>query len=249
MSEPHEVELLLDRDRVQVFTVKPPQGEVTHATVDQHLKVRAAVRAGPHAIGVAFLKKPSVLAEGSRQPYEARFNSYRHPRIQPAIYSVSVIGPYGAAAAGDTISRRRIFVSRPFGIDDEERAAKENLGGLLRRAYRRPVTDADLAGPLALYRTARAEDGFDAGIEMAVAAVLVSPHFLFRVESDPAGLPPGTPYRVSDLELASRLSFFLWSSIPDDELLADAEQRRLHEPAVLERQVRRMLADRRSTRS
>ena len=137
-------------------------------------------------------------------------------------------------------------MSRPSGIDDEERAAKQILSALLRRAYRRPVTDADLAGPLALYRNARAEDDFDAGIEMAVAAVLVSPHFLFRVESDPAGLPPGTPYRVSDLELASRLSFFLWSSIPDDELLADAEQRRLHEPAVLERQVRRMLADRRS---
>ena len=246
LSEPHEVELLLDRDRVQVFTVKPPQGEVIHATVDQHLKVRAAVRAGPHAIGVAFVKKPSLLAEGSRQPYEARFNSYRHPRIQPAIYSVSIIGPYGAAVAGDTISRRRIFVSRPSGIDDEERAAKQILGALLRRAYRRPVTGADLAGPLALYREARAEDGFDAGIEMAVAAVLVSPHFLFRVESDPAGLAPGTPYRVSDLELASRLSFFLWSSLPDDELLAAAEQRTLHEPAVLERQVRRMLADRRS---
>ena len=246
LSEPHEVELLLDRDRVQIFTVKPPQGEVAHATVDQHLKVRAPVRAGPHVIGVAFLKKASLLPEGSRQPYQARFNSYRHPRIQPAIYSVSVVGPYGAAGSGDTPSRRRIFVSRPAAIADEERAAKQILSALLRRAYRRPVTDADLAGPLALYRTARAEDDFDAGIEMAVAAVLVSPHFLFRVESDPAGVTPRTPYRVSDLELASRLSFFLWSSIPDDELLDDAEKGRLHEPAVLERQVRRMLADPRS---
>ena len=246
LSEPHEVELLLDRDRMQVFSVKPPQGEVTHATVDQHLKMRAAVRAGPHAIGVAFVKKPSLLAEGSRQPYEARFNSYRHPRIQPAIYSVSIIGPYGAAVAGDTISRRRIFVSRPSGIDDEERAAKQILSALLRRAYRRPVSDADLAGPLALYRDARADDDFDAGIEMAVAAVLVSPHFLFRVESDPAGLAPGTPYRVSDLDLASRLSFFLWSSIPDDELLITAIAGKLRDPAMLERQVRRMLADARS---
>ncbi len=193
LSEPHEVELLVDRDRVQVFTVKPPQGEVGHATADQHLKVRTPVRAGPHAVGVAFLKKPSLLPEGARQPYQARFNSYRHPRIQPAIYSVSVIGPYGAAGSGDTPSRRRIFVSRPAGIDDEEQAAKEILSALLRRAYRRPLTEADLGGPLALYRKARAEDDFDAGIEMAVAAVLVSPHFLFRVETDPAGIPPRHP--------------------------------------------------------
>jgi hypothetical protein len=116
----------------------------------------------------------------------------------------------------------------------------------MRRAYRRPVTDADVQGPLALYRNARADGDFDAGIEMAVSAVLVSPHFLFRVEQDPAGVAPGTPYRVSDLELASRLSFFLWSSIPDDELLNLAVAGKLHEPVVLERQVRRMLADSRS---
>ena len=116
----------------------------------------------------------------------------------------------------------------------------------MRRAYRRPVTDADLQGPLALYRKARADGGFEAGIEMALSAVLVSPEFLFRVEPDPAGVPPNTPYRVSDLELASRLSFFLWSSIPDDELLDVAIAGKLHEPAVLERQVRRMLADARS---
>jgi Protein of unknown function (DUF1592)/Protein of unknown function (DUF1588)/Protein of unknown function (DUF1585)/Protein of unknown function (DUF1595) len=117
---------------------------------------------------------------------------------------------------------------------------------LMRRAYRRPVTDTDLQGPLALYRKARADGDFDAGIEMALSAVLVSPHFLFRVEQDPAGAAPGTVYRVSDLELASRLSFFLWSSLPDDELLTVAIAGRLHEPVVLERQVRRMLADPRS---
>jgi len=116
----------------------------------------------------------------------------------------------------------------------------------MRRAYRRPVTDADLQGPLELYRKTRAEEGFEAGIEMAVSAVLVSPQFLFRVEQDPAGISPNTAYRVSDLELASRLSFFLWSSIPDDELLDVASAGKLSEPAVLERQVRRMLADARS---
>ena len=249
LTDTHDVELLLDKARVRVFTVKPPQGELLHATADQHLKIRVPVHAGPHEIGVAFLKKPSLLQETTRQPYQAHFNSYRHPRIQPAVYSISIVGPYAATRPGDTPSRRRIFVSRPAGplsTEDEERSAKQILTSLMRRAYRRPVTDADVQGPLSLYRKARADGDFDAGIEMAVSAVLVSPHFLFRVEQDPAGVAPGTPYRVSDLELASRLSFFLWSSIPDDELLNLAIAGQLHEPVVVERQVRRMLADSRS---
>jgi mono/diheme cytochrome c family protein len=249
LTDTHDVELLLDKARVQVFTVKPPQGGLLHATADQHLKIRVPVQAGPHEIGVAFLKKPSLLQETSRQPYQAHFNSYRHPRIQPAVYSISIVGPYAATSPGDTPSRRRIFASRPagpLGKEDEEAAAKQILTSLMRRAYRRPVTDADVQGPFALYRKARADGDFDAGIAMAVSAVLVSPHFLFRVEQDPAGVAPGTAYRVSDLELASRLSFFLWSSIPDDELLNLAIAGKLHEPIVLERQVRRMLADSRS---
>jgi mono/diheme cytochrome c family protein len=254
LSEPHDVELLLDRDRVQLFTVKPPVREAgappeeqpSHEKVDQHLKIRVPVSAGPHVVGVAFPKKPSVLQEISRQPYQTHFNSYRHPRIQPAIYSVSIVGPYAATGAGDTPSRRRIFVSRPAAGDRDEASAKRILATLMRRAYRRPVAAADLQGPLALYRQARATGDFEAGIEMAVSAVLVSPEFLFRIERDPADLPPGTVYRISDLELASRLSFFLWSSIPDDALLDAAVAGRLHDPAVLEQQVRRMLADGRS---
>jgi len=246
LSESHDLELLLDRARVQVFTVTPPQAASAHASVDQHLRIRIPVRAGPHAVGVAFLKKPSLLLETARQPYLARFNSYRHPRIQPAIYSVSIIGPYGAERPGDTPSRRRIFVSRPASPQQEERSATQILAALIQRAYRRPVTDADLHGPVELYRKARAHGDFESGIEMALSAVLVSPHFLFRVEQDPAGIPPNTGYRISDVELASRLSFFLWSSIPDDELLNVAMAGKLNEPAVLERQVRRMLADSRS---
>ena len=129
---------------------------------------------------------------------------------------------------------------------DEEGCAKRILSTLMRRAYRRPVTDADFQAPLKFYKSARAEQGFEAGIEMALSSVLVSPEFLFRVEQDPAGAAPNTAYRVSDLELASRLSFFLWSSIPDDELLQAAVAGRLKTPAVLEQQVRRMLADDRS---
>jgi len=192
------------------------------------------------------VKKPTLLLEAARQPYQAHFNSYRHPRIQPALYSVTIVGPYTATGPGDTPSRRRIFVSKPANAGEEDRAAKQILSALTRKAYRRPVTDTDLQGALSLYKQGRAEGDFDAGIEMALSSVLVSPEFLFRVERDPAGLAPNTAYRVNDLALASRLSFFLWSSIPDDELLDAAVGGKLHEPALLERQVRRMLADERS---
>ena len=254
LGEPHDLELLLDRARVQVFTVKPPVREAgvpeteqpSHAKVDQHLKVRLAVTAGPHAVGVTFPKKPSALLESVRQPYQTHFNSYRHPRIQPAIYSISIIGPYDPKGPGDTPSRRRIFVSHPATPAQEDAAAKHILASLMRRAYRKPVSAADVQGPFNLYKKARVEGDFDAGIEMALSAVLVSPQFLFRVEQDPPGVPAGTAYRISDLELASRLSFFLWSSIPDEPLLTVAEAGTLHQPAILERQVRRMLADPRS---
>ena len=260
LNEPSDLELLLDRERVQKFTVKPPAREAglsedyqpNHDNIDQGLRARVPMKAGPHAVGVAFLKNPSVLLETARQPYQAHFNSYRHPRIQPAIYSIAIIGPYAPTGPGETPSRKRIFVSRPANVNDpgsEDAAAKRILASLVRRAYRRPVTDADVQGPLDLYRQARKENpagGFDAGIEMALSAVLVSPEFLFRVEEDPKGLAPNTMYRVSDLQLASRLSFFLWSSIPDDELIDVAASGKLHEPAVLEKQVRRMLADPRS---
>ena len=244
LTDAHDLELLLDKTRVQLFTVAPPKSEREHASVDQHLKTRLAVKAGPHAVGVTFLKKPSVLLETARQPYTARFNYYRHPRAQPAIYSISIIGPYGAASPGNSRSRGRIFGMRVVSKPDAA-AAKQMLAQLMTRAYRRPVTEADFRGPMALYREGSA-DGFDAGIERALARVLISPHFLFRVETDPPGVPAKTPYRISDLELASRLSFFLWSSIPDDELLNLAVAGRLHQPATLERQVRRMLADARS---
>ncbi len=254
LSEPHELELLLDRERVQLFTVKPAPIRKEHSldyqpsqeNLDDHLKIRLPVKAGPHTLGVTFLKKPSALLETERQPYQAHFNYYRHPRIQPAIYSISIIGPYAVKGPGDTPSRRRILVCRPASPGEEEGCAKRILATLMRRAYRRPVTDADLQRPFELYREARAEGGFEAGIEMALAAVLVSPHFLFRIEQDPAGLAPNTAYRISDLELASRLSFFLWSSIPDDELLDAAIRGELKKPAVLEQQVQRMLADSRS---
>jgi hypothetical protein len=243
LREPHEVEVLLDRKRLASFTVKPPAKNEGHANVDAHLKARLTVTAGPHDLGVTFVQNPFSLLETKRQPYQAHYNLHRHPRISPAVYQVSITGPYHAQGHGDTPSRRRFFIRAPSSPADEESCASTILTALLRRAYRRPVGDATLAKTMKFYRQGRAGADFDAGIEMALSAVLVNPQFLFHVEQEPAGLAANTAYRVSDLDLASRLSFFLWSSIPDDELLDLAERNQLRKPEVYEKQVRRMLAD------
>ena len=245
LKEAHELLLLLDREQVNSSIVKPP-GSKGHDQVDAHLKFRLPVKAGPHDLGVTFIKNPSSLLETVRQPYNAHFNMHRHPRIGPAIYQVSITGPFEAKGPGDTPSRRRIFIAKPKSPQDEEACAKKILSSLMRRAYRRPVNEADLKRPMAFFLEARKEEDFDAGIEAALSAILVSREFLFRVEQEPKGLAPKTAYRISDLELASRLSFFLWSSIPDDELLDVAARGKLSQPDVLAKQTRRMLADPRS---
>ncbi|MEY4940237.1 MAG: hypothetical protein RIQ93_1972, partial [Verrucomicrobiota bacterium] len=244
LKRPHEMLLLVDRERVAAFTVKPPEKGEGFAAVDRELKARISVKAGPRQVGVTFLQDSASLLETERQPFQAHFNMHRHPRLGPAVYQVSITGPFRTVGAGDTPSRRLIFGDGPAPTTaaEEDGAARRILSRLMRRAYRRPITDADLRGPLEFFQRARAE-GFEAGIESAVSAVLVSSGFLFRVEAEPAGLAPGSVYPVSDVELASRLSFFLWSSIPDDELLAAAERGELSRPEGRERQVRRMLAD------
>jgi mono/diheme cytochrome c family protein len=252
LRRPHEVEVLLDRERVGLFTVRPPGADKNADIVDQHLKLRLAVKAGPHDLGVTFPKNPSALIETERQPFLVRFNVHRHPRTVPAIYQVSILGPFNPKGAGDTPSRRLIFgdaatAEKRVPAATEAERAKQILAKLMRRAYRRPVTDDDLARPLQFFRDGAAEGaGFEAGIENALSAILVSPRFLLRVEKDPADAKPGTVYRISDLELASRLSFFLWSSIPDDALLDAAVRGDLRQPKLLEQQVRRMLADERA---
>ncbi len=240
LTEDHELLVLLDRRLQKRFTVQPPRGDAQgHARVDAHLAARIPVAGGAHELAVTFLKKPSSVVETLRQPYDARFNTHRHPRLSPAVYEVAVTGPYGARGPGDTPSRRLLFRAVPKTPAEEEACARANLAPLLRRAFRRPVTEEDLERVL---KVARGK-GFEAGMEAALSAILVSHDFLFRVERDPAGLPPGTAYRLGDVELASRLSFFLWSSIPDDELLDLAERGELGRPEVLEKQARRMLAD------
>ena len=251
LTEPHQMELTLDGEHVEAFTVSPKRQSqqaqyYTDEDADGHLKVRMAVKAGPHDIGATFIKKASALLETELQPYQAHFNYYRHPRTQPAVYSVSVSGPFEATGVDVTPSRKRVFVCRPAKPADEERCATNIISTLARRAYRRPVTSEDLRVPLSFYKDARAEGNFETGIEMALRVILTSTEFIFRIERDPENIASNRPYRISDLELASRLSFFLWSSIPDDELLDLGVQGKLHEPATLERQVRRMLADSRA---
>ncbi len=253
LKEPHELELLLDRERLALFTVRPPRGSEVHSEVDRNLTQRVKVTAGPHQLGVTFLKKPSALLETKRQPYEAHYNLHRHPRVSPAVFQVSITGPYVASAPvprpvwGDTPSRRRIFACRPKTADEQESCARAVLSRLMRRAYRRPVTSADFQTPMRFFREARAEGDFDAAIESALSAILVSPNFLFHIERDPPKAAPNTAYTIGDIELASRLSFFLWSSIPDDTLLELAERNQLGRPDILKAQVRRMLADPRAS--
>ncbi len=246
LREPHELEVLVDRKRMAAFTVKPPAKGEGHDKVDANLKTRLTMTAGPHDLGVTFLQNPPDVLETKRQPYAAHWNLHRHPRQSPAIYQVTVTGPYNAKGHGATPSRQRIFSCEPTGPADEEACAQKILTDLLRRAYRRPVIPANLDRAMKFYRQGRKDGDFDAGIEMALSAILVNPQFLFRVEQDPKGVAAKTAYRVSDIDLASRLSFFLWSSIPDDELLNLAARNELHKPEVFEKQVRRMLADERS---
>ena len=241
----HELEVLLDRRRVRLFTIKPP-ADANHALVDAGLRARIRVPAGPHQLGVTFLKKPSALLETKRQPFDAHFNRHRHPRLTPAVYQVSINGPYQAAGPGDTATRRRVFVCRPANRAEERQCAERILRPLMRRAYRRPIQDNELRTPMRFFEQGRLQGDFDDGIAFALSSVLVSPQFLFRIERDPPHAPPGSVYRISDLELASRLSFFLWSSLPDDPLLTAAERSELRQPETLRRHVRRMLSDRRA---
>ncbi len=218
-------------------------------TADDALEVRFSATAGMHSLGVAFVKK-SALTEGPAPtllPPRHTSSTYTAPRMD--IDYVRLEGPYNATGPGDTASRRRIFVCQPTGTTEsaEEPCAKRIMETLARRAYRRPVTESDVETLLRFYRIGRREGTFEQGIQEALARLLVSPHFLFRIERDPANIQADAVYRISDLELASRLSFFLWSSIPDDELLEVAARGALSDPDILDAQVRRMLADRRAT--
>ena len=231
----------------EAAAISPPDSE---ADIRSRLEVRVPVSGGPHIVGVAFVKKTSALPDGLLQPFQRTNFDTQEQRGVPFLESLSIGGPFNASGPGDTPSRRKIFVCRPQHSDGETACAKKILIELTKRAYRRPVTDADIETPLSFYQAAlnssASGSGFDAGIESALSFILTSPEFLFRVEPAAPGDKPGASHRVGDLELASRLSFFLWSSIPDDELLQVAAHGKLSDPLVLEKQVRRMLADSRA---
>lgn len=227
-------------------------------------ELRLPIRAGVRTLVFSFpaeSTKPEVAvpALGSRggngvapAPMDVRLDGARvklvemAPGSAPSLASIAIAGPYEVEGPGDTPSRRKIFSCQPSTKAEEEPCARRIFSRLARYAYRRPVDEADISALMSLYQIGRQDGDFERGVEKALQAMLISPSFLFRVERDPAGLEPGSAYRLSDVELASRLSFFLWSSIPDEELLSLAEQGRLSEPAVLAAQTRRMLADRRS---
>jgi uncharacterized protein DUF1592/uncharacterized protein DUF1588/uncharacterized protein DUF1587/uncharacterized protein DUF1585/uncharacterized protein DUF1595 len=245
------------------------QGQAQRNRADREWEIRVPVKAGPHQVQVAFVKQSSAVAETARlpflRPYPAGVN-IAEARTGAYLRSVEIGGPFDPTGPGNSPSRQRIFTCHPStpvnaSTPKDQRptsntaaalpprnrnadaCARTILGTLARRAYRRPVSTADVDPLMAFYRDGFASGGFDEGIDQALQRLLISPEFLLRVEADPAGVPANTPYRISDIELASRLSFFLWSSIPDEELLRVAEQRQLRNPAVLERQVRRMIAD------
>ena len=270
-----QVDLLLDEQRIHQFAlgndkVAPPRAAYLRPDLEvadpvktddgpAPLEIRLPVKAGQHMIGVTFYVEDATEPEGVRH---VAGRPERRGGREPVIKGVTIQGPFDAKGLGDSPSRQKIFVCHPASeagrtpsqlvayqagkVNDEDACARKILSTLAHRAYRRPVTDGEMQALMNFYKTAKSKGDFEDGIRMAVERILVSPVFLFRIERDPPNVPPGTVFRISDLELASRLSFFLWSSIPDDQLLDLAERGRLRDPAVLEQQVRRMLRDPRS---
>ncbi|MEN3338335.1 MAG: hypothetical protein V7647_2011, partial [Acidobacteriota bacterium] len=244
-ADAHDLEISIDGARLSLFHLDPRSGMGVGQGYDSEggaLSVRVPVKAGQHIVAATFVRRAGVLAETVREPFLAP-HAEGVPRTEPAVGSVTITGPFDTQGVSETASRKRIFVCRPATRTAEPECARQILGSLGRRAYRRPVSNDELAILLKFFAEGRQKSGFEGGVEMAIRRLLVSPEFLFRVEEDPSNVAPGAAYAVSDLELASRLSFFLWSSIPDDELLDAATKGTLHKPAVLEREVRRMLAD------
>ena len=268
-DQPQRLELSVDGAPVHVFDLQIPSGTEgpgygrgpNRRTLDADWQIRFPAKAGSRTVALAFLNRTPALLENllepSQKPVPGGPNGYYTTQKGAYLRSIVISGPYEASGAGHTPSRQRIFVCRPSTRDtrsgqakagDEDRCAKKILSTLARRAFRRPVADVDTQTLLSFYEDGRAAGSFELGIERAVEGLLVSPEFLYRIEREPDRGSTGATgaYRISDLELASRLSFFLWSSIPDEALIDAATSGKLRHPGVLEQQVRRMLADARA---
>jgi mono/diheme cytochrome c family protein len=247
----HQIEITVDGERVHVaafggdedFKASLTNPTLAGDAVDTRGRVRLRLTAGPHAIGVAFVEKAAVQNSWRLQPFLRSSHDTFDPTGYPHLDSFSLTGPYNPTGPGDTPSRRRIFTCRPATAADEEPCARRIVTTLAHLAFRGEETDEDLTRLMSFYATGRRGGDFERGVQLALERMLASARFALRIEREPAGAAPGSVYRISDLELASRLSFFLWSSIPDAELIRAARDGRLHTPAVLHQQVRRMLAD------
>jgi hypothetical protein len=245
-----KLKILVDGEQIKEFDWDSEIGRGA-AVINGTEPVRVKIPAGRHAVGVTFLARQYAPGNDlNRHFLRSTLETGGLPgyTFYPHVGKMAIRGPFSPAGASETESRRRIFVCEPANAGEETACAREIVSTVARRAYRRPATSEDLEILMSFYQQGRNEGSFDSGIEMALRRILADPQFLFRKEAEPAGLAEGEAYRISDLELASRLSFFLWSSIPDDELIELASESRLRDPAVLERQVRRMLADARSER-
>jgi len=249
----HQLEISIDGQRLFLAQVGGEEDNkmsdanlgVAKDTLDARLRTRIPVKAGPRTVVVTFLRRNSAPSDEPLQPF-THDHDLQNMNGVPRIDRMQITGPFNPTGPGDTPSRHRVFSCHPANAAAELPCARTILTNLARRAYRRPVTPADLENLLSFYQSARNKKNFDAGIENALRLILTNPKFLFRMETDPAGAAPGSMHPVSDLELASRLSFFLWSSIPDDQLITLASQGKLKDPPILEQQVKRMLADDRS---
>ena len=247
IDAPHRVIMTVDGARVFEQVVGGPEDlklvDQTFAMGEGALQkrfnhIRVPVKAGTHRIGVAFVMRSMAESDSQLQPVAMLPEMERSPSIP----GLDISGPFNAHGASDTDTRQRIFSCRPQNADEELPCARQILRRLAQAAYRRPVNEEDLRAPLEFFARARASGGFDGGIESGLTAILSSTNFLFRAESVPEGAKPGTIFRVDDLALASRLSFFLWSEGPDEELLRVASAGGLRDPKTLQQQVRRMLA-------
>jgi hypothetical protein len=250
-SEDEKLEVTIDGERVRLFKVGIGSGPdvVPLSTNKDKNEVRVTVKAGPRTIGLAFIATTYVPNVDLNRHYRRSIlddNLIDGFTFTPQVSSVTVAGPYNATRTPDSPSRRKILTCRPANADDEVPCAKKILTTLARQAWRRPVADSDSERLLSFYQAGRNTGDFDDGIERALQFILAHPEFVFRTEDAAANLKPGQAYRISDLELASRLSFFLWSTGPDDELMNLAVQKKLSSPGIFDQQVRRMVADPRS---
>jgi len=251
---PHQLEITVDGERVflgQVGGDADLAASLQNPTIggdaiDARLQVRLPLKAGARTLGAAFIEKSATRGTRRLQLFLRSTFDAKDSTGDPHIDSLTMTGPYHPTGPGDTATRHRLFVCRPTSASDEVSCARRILSTVAYRAYRGQMTEADLQRLLEFFQTGRGEGTFDTGIQRALERVLASPKFVFRSEQNPASAGAPAVYRINDFELASRLSFFLWSTIPDDELLELAKHGKLRTPAVLERQVHRMLADERS---